>query len=324
MNKIIEMTFGSHLYGTNTPNSDKDFKGVFMPTVDQIFLGRIPKSLNSNTKKTKVEGVRNGPDDVDTEFYSLHYFIHLACEGETVALDMLHADPKHWARSFHEYPIWCELVAQRHRFYTKTLKSFVGYARRQAAKYGVKGSRLSDAKRVLEFLKSTYTMRRSSNGDCTARLRDVWENLPTGEHLSTEMTSQDLLYNVCGKLLSSKASIDHYIPMLDKFVDTYGHRAQQAAENQGIDWKAVSHAFRAAYQVKHILVDGGYTYPLPETYMILAVKRGTLDWFTQVQPALEAIMDEVEALSKQSTLPEKVDRTYWDNWLVKTVAEQLR
>lgn len=314
MNKIVEMTFGSHLYETHTPTSDKDFKGVYMPTVEQMLLQRVPKSINSSTKKTKVEGVRNGPEDVDTEFYSLHYFLHLACEGETVALDMLHASPKHWIESS---SVWTELVLNRSRFYTKSLKSFVGYARRQAAKYGVKGSRLAEARLVLaELIKQDKI-------DPHQRLREIWQKLPMGEHISVEVTDEDVLYNVCGKRLSSKAYVGHYIPMLSKFVDEYGHRAQEAAENKGIDWKAVSHAFRAAYQVKHILLNGGYSYPLPETYMILAVKRGTLDWHSQVQPALEAIMDEVEALSKESTLPERVDRGYWDKWLFEVVRKSL-
>lgn len=317
MNKIVEMMFGSHLYGTNTPTSDKDFKGVYMPTAEQIFLQRVPKSISSHTKTTKAEGVRNGPDDVDIEFYSLHYFLHLACEGETVALDMLHAPIDAW--TIRVNPIWVQLIGQKHRFYTKNLKSFVGYARRQAAKYGVKGSRLAEAKMVLGFLKGA-----ASKPDVSAkgrRLIDVWEELPRGEHIHFHLTEHDKLYEICGKFLSSKAHIDHYIPMLEDFCARYGDRAREAESNKGIDWKAVSHAFRAAYQVKHILKDGGYSYPLPETPIILQVKHGALDWHTHVQPALEELMDEVETLSKASKLPEKVDHAYWDNWLMGTVRD---
>jgi len=36
MKCIVEMVFGSHLYGTDTPESDKDYKGVFMPARDDI------------------------------------------------------------------------------------------------------------------------------------------------------------------------------------------------------------------------------------------------------------------------------------------------
>lgn len=38
MNKILEMKFGSHLYGTNTPNSDLDYKAIYLPTAREIIL----------------------------------------------------------------------------------------------------------------------------------------------------------------------------------------------------------------------------------------------------------------------------------------------
>ena len=40
---ICLMKFGSHLYGTNTTDSDTDYKGVYMPTKRQILLGKCPK-----------------------------------------------------------------------------------------------------------------------------------------------------------------------------------------------------------------------------------------------------------------------------------------
>lgn len=85
---IVNMLFGSHLYGTNTLNSDKDYKGVFFPTKDQILLGNIPKSFNETSGDNFS---KNTIEDVDIELFSLHQFIKLACEGQTVALDMLHA-----------------------------------------------------------------------------------------------------------------------------------------------------------------------------------------------------------------------------------------
>ena len=60
MNIIVQMLFGSHLYGTNTPNSDTDMKGIFMPEANQILLGNIPKCMNFNTKKNSSE--KNSPE----------------------------------------------------------------------------------------------------------------------------------------------------------------------------------------------------------------------------------------------------------------------
>lgn len=314
MQTVVKMVFGSHLYGTATENSDTDLKGVFLPTREQILLQRVPKSLSQS--RNKKDGEKNTAADVDSEMYSLHYFLHLALEGETVALDMLHA-PKSALQD--SSAVWHNLVMNRERFYTKNLKSFVGYARRQAAKYGVKGSRLSEAKAVLEALQSFACIYRQ--GDVMPRVGEFLDRLPKGEHISVTTTDQDTLYNVCGKSLSSKARLDHYIPMLQNFVDTYGNRAKEAAENKGIDWKAVSHAFRAAYQVRHILKRGGYSYPLPETDIIREVKSGQTDWFSVVQPELEELMDEVETLSRESSLPEKPDRSFWDRWLMDVLEE---
>jgi len=147
MNTIVKMVFGSHLYGTDTSKSDKDFKGIFMPTIEDIFLGRIPKSITSNTKASS--GSKNTAEDIDMEMYSLHYFIKLACEGQTVAMDMLHAPSNMILESNY---IWDRIVKDRNKFYSKNLKAFVGYARRQAARYSIRGSRLNDAKIVLDFL----------------------------------------------------------------------------------------------------------------------------------------------------------------------------
>ncbi len=149
MNKIVVLKFGSHLYGTNTKDSDRDIKGIFMPTKEQIFLGKIPKTLPDEPKRKKAQGEKNTADDVDTEIYSLHYFIKLACEGQTVALDMLHA-PRNMLLKTSE--IWEDIVANREKFYTKNLKAFVGYARKQAAKYGIRSGRLSNLRKVISVL----------------------------------------------------------------------------------------------------------------------------------------------------------------------------
>ena len=97
-----------------------------------------------------------------------------------------------------------------------------------------------------------------------------------------------------------------------------------AADNQGVDWKAVSHAIRVAYEMKEILEEGNITFPLREREFIKRVKAGEFDYLSVVAPKLEELMDEVEELSATSKLPEKVDRKYWDNWLIKVVDEAIK
>lgn len=314
---IVKIVFGSHLYGTANENSDKDFKGIFMPTKEQIYLGKVPKALTFNTKKDN--GEKNTNEDIDTELYSLHYFLHLACEGETVALDMLHA-PEDMLKETTK--IWDRIISERHRFYTKNLRAFVGYARRQASKYGIKGSRLNDAKRVLEFISQTG----HHYGPIFIKLKDVWEELPTGEHIFKlpEDASGVRMYEVCGRKTGETASLEYLWNTVNNFYKNYGARAEQAAKNEGIDWKAVSHALRAAYQVKQILTEGTITFPLREAEYLRQVKEGKLHYLNDVAPKLDNLMDEVEALSVTSTLPMHVDRQYWDNFLISVIEEKIK
>jgi len=305
MKTIVKTIFGSHLYGTSTLESDHDFKGVFLPSREQILLGKIPKSINESTKSGNVN--KNTSNDVDFEIYSLHYFVHLACEGETVALDMLHTPDN---MIIEKHPIWDEIVLNRQKFYTKNLKAFIGYARRQASKYGIKGSRLNDAQRVLDFLEPYKILYK--------RLNNLWDELPTGEHIIKHPPDQngERMYEVCGRKIGEKVYFAYAYDVVKQFVDNYGERARKAAANEGIDWKAVSHAFRAAYQVKQILTENTITFPLKEAQTLLLIKQGKLDYQSVVNPELNNLISEVEELSEKSNLPEKVDRNFWNNFIM--------
>lgn len=226
MNKVVEMIFGSHLYGTNSAASDTDIKGVYMPTARQMKLGKFPNAVDLSTKTDQSQKNTAAAADTDMEFYSLHYFMDLACEGETVALDMLHA-PLSACRVVTKE--WAFLAQSRSLFYTKNIKS------------------------------------------------------------------------------------------LEALIREYGDRARQAEANECIDWKAVSHAFRAAFQMRAIFADGGFTYPLPEAEYLKTIKSGQLNFKNDVAPALDVLMDKIEALSKASTYPERVDSEKVDFLLLTLV-----
>jgi hypothetical protein len=307
---IVKMKFGAHLYGTATSGSDIDYKGVFLPSREQVLLGRIPRSY---TYTSGTDRSKNTAEDVDYDCYSLHHFLKLACEGQTVAMDMLHAPDD---MIVEKTGIWESIVKDRHLFYTRNLKSFIEYSRRQASKYGIKGSRINAALQVLEVLKAE---------DRAMKLRDIWDRLPRIEHcFDLEIDPNGMRqYQVCGKIFQESASIHYVIPILEKFYDDYGGRARLAAENKDIDWKAISHAFRAAYQTKEILTKGTIKFPLENASFLVKIKQGRMDYLKEVSPALEVLMDEVEELSRNSTLPDHVDYGYWDNFICDVLEKKL-
>src|SRR5690606_12192065 len=103
-------------------------------------------------------------------------------------------------------------------------------------------------------------------------------------------------YEVLGKKHQWTTCIDDFYQRISSEIKKYGNRAVLAEQNEGIDWKAVSHAFRAGYQIQSMLACGEMFVVLPEEHReyILKVKRGELDWVTEVKPELEKLMDMVD------------------------------
>ena len=104
---LFKCLHGSHLYGLDTPESDKDYKGVFMPDTDELLLGTSPKQISHSTGS---DHSKNSSEDTDTTWYSLPEFIKLASQGEIIAIDMLYADTHpeciiQWSPEWNTYPL---------------------------------------------------------------------------------------------------------------------------------------------------------------------------------------------------------------------------
>jgi hypothetical protein len=129
-------------------------------------------------------------------------------------------------------------------------------------------------------------------------------------------------YLVNGKMYQSTNTVQYTIVRLQQMYDGYGHRAKLAEQNEGVDWKAMSHALRAGYQARDIYKMGDFSYPLKETEFLKQVKTGHLE-FSQVGNELERLVAEIEMLSENSNLPEHVDTEFWNKWLFSVYAREF-
>jgi predicted nucleotidyltransferase len=308
MQKILcKLKFGSHLYGFATEKSDTDYKGIYLPDINECILGTVKKSINNITKKDMSK--KNTADDVDSEIYSLQYAIDLAIKGETVMLDMIHA-PKGWEEI--TSPEWEFIKANRAKFYTKKLKAYIGYVKIQCAKYSIKGSRLEAIERVIKIL---------SQFDPEDRLEKHFDEIQESEYIkkvviddSQEQDNRAL--NVSGKLHTIRSKCGYINACLQKFYDSYGERAKLAKENKGLDFKALSHAMRASKQLEEIYLTGDLKYPLKDAQLLLDIKLGKKNYVKEVAPMLEEMVEKIEVLAKNSKYPEEADKKFWNDWLV--------
>ena len=293
-NIISKVKFGSYLYGTNNPSSDIDYKGVYLPSKNDVILQKVKKSIKFNTNKTNT---KNTSYDIDEEYYSLYYFIKLALEGRSVALDLLHSN-----ESIISSTIWEDIKYNRNKFYSKNLYSFVYYAKGQADKYGIKGSRMGSLEEVINILKKL---------DSKKRLLDIEHKIPKLEYV--EITKEFLI--VTNMKFDWTTTIDYVLKILEKIYENYGERTRDAKNNKSIDWKAISHAFRAIYQVEEIIDTGDLKFPLKNKEYIKEIKSGKLN-FIDVSEELEKITNIVIDKLNNSNLPELPDSEFWNNFII--------
>lgn len=310
MKTIVRIKFGSHLYGTSTPASDLDFKSVHVPSARDILLQRVASSVS--TKREKSHGEKNYAGEVEEESYSLQRYLGLLADGHPVSLDMLFAPGFSQAQAATSE--WDQIYANRHRLLTRKHAAFVTYCRTQANKYGIKGSRVAAARKALALL--TKAM-----GDLGthAKLSGIAGAVATmcseTEHMSMSGDAMTVLYwNVCGRKLGFTSSIMQARDVMQRLVDEYGHRALQAEQQQGVDWKALSHAVRVATQALEVLSTGHVTFPRPDAAHILAIKTGELP-YQQVGEEIERLLVEVEAAAKTSLLLDEPDRKWIDDFI---------
>jgi len=305
---LAKFIHGSHLYQLNTPNSDLDFKGVYMPDLKSMYLCEVQENVDFSSNKSNE---KNTSDDTDYSVYSLQKFMDLLSKGEMVTFDMLFAPEE--AVTYYDHHgnmITSSLAEQIHHpiyelrhdfksmFIHKDMKAYLGYCRRQAAKYGLKGSRLSALYEVKKAIENAILFE-------TDKLGTLSGLLPTNEFLKIEEDH----YEVLGKKHQWTSSAKMFKDRIDAEIEKFGHRAKQAEQNEGIDWKAVSHAFRAGYQLLYMFQTGEMQVVLPDMTReyILLVKNGELDWLSKVKPALETLMNVVENTAETSTFQDKPD-----------------
>ncbi len=309
--KILFVTqYGSYLYGTNTSSSDFDFKGVFLPSWKSVILGKAPKHYTYSTKKKNE--VKNSKNDCDIQLLSLQHFLGKISKGEINAVDILFA-PTNQDAVIYINPVYKEQIFNRRKqFVSKDITAYLGYINNQASKYGMKGTRLGVVKELVNIL-DTKIIPVYADKLNTLRLGDIKQEL--FKYLPPNNYWQPINGNsiVGGGWVLDKQYQDHlkiklFYESLQNYYKKYGKRAELAEQNQGVDWKALSHALRSTFQVKKLLLHGEFTFPFrgKERELLLNIKQGRLS-FKEVEKIIESEKKEIEKFKEHSSLPQKID-----------------
>lgn len=289
---------GSALYGLATENSDHDYKGIYLPSPQDILLGKARESVHLGTKHGQG---KNTEKDVDIELYSLGKFLSMCMEGQTATIDMLFSPREGALRT----PLWDYIIDNRSCFVTKRLGRFIDYARNQARKYGFKGTRWSVATELLKLFRSFPPTDRVES--VAFRAVELAKSLAPekGETIvKVEEHRMNLLLDICGKKFPFRAESEVVVRTLERMLERYGDRTKTSGDAGGVDYKALSHAFRAIFQLRALVEHGKFSYPLKETDFLMSVKKGEIG-YDVLEPLLEKGFDDAWTMLEASNLPDE-------------------
>jgi hypothetical protein len=315
---LARIVHGSHLFGTSTPRSDQDFKGVHLPSGEAILLQRAEEVIDRGI--VAKQGTKNTAEAVDEQSFSLQKFFAMLAKGDTVATEILFAPP------LEADPRWPGIQAVGRSLLNRECKGFVGYCVRQAAKYGIAGSRMASVRRLLDLLEAETGAGRG--GQRLASMADVLCSFADGQEHAAWVNSpgangEDLWQiDCCDRKMPMTVTIGEARKVYARVWETYGERARAAAANEGIDWKAISHAVRVARQAIELLTTGHITFPRPDAAQLLAIKQGDMP-YAQASILLEGLVAQVHGAGAASVLPDRTEAGDADAFLAELYLGQL-
>lgn len=303
--KILAKTiFGFKLYGTFVPESDTDYRGIYLPSKENCFLNRAKETITDEKEE-------------DTQYFSLQYFLQLATQGQSIAIEMLAAPNISLTESS---LLWKKLRENRKIFYTKNMHSFLGFAKSMAAKYSARVDRMIETENILTCIEN-----HCKGSECeiySERISNIWDILPESINAIKGINSRNTnldnrAYHVCGRELQATARLDYAYQTIWNIKEAYGERVRNAKGGK-VDWKSIAHAFRVALQAKEIVETGDLFYPLKDANYLRDMRLGKINFLdNELDKKLDDLIAEVQIKMDASNLPDKVDQKWCDEFILE-------
>lgn len=316
---LSKILAGSKLFGTDRPESDTDYMGVFVPSRSELL--RLENPPNEWTLGSKVSGERrNTKEDTDFTLYSVRRFLDEVCSGQSQKLELLFAPKDKWVES---HPGWDLLVGHRQSFLSKrSVAPFLGFALKQAYKATIKGAHLTLIRELLfASMKVLPSMKGPLRNHLSFSNHDADGNPAPGSayFLSIELPFHKndqgfCMIRVGGREYDIGKPTTEFLKSLRHLEMRYGDRVNAVADSsKGFDYKSVLHCMRQLAEAEELLTTGFITLPRPpkeiEFLMSIRAEQWPLvspdEFLSDVKARIAHIENEV---MPKSVLPKLPDR----------------
>ncbi len=265
--------FGSDLYGTKLKNkSDLDLRGIY-------YSKHRDKNIHYSTNTTQSKNIEN---DIDIDLYHLKGFLLEKLEEANIgALDILFSNTNPDCIIYIDSRLDKIFESQNKLVSEKIVKSSYDYIIKQGKKYGIKGSRLGELRKI----------------------NDIIENCEDNKKLSVyadEILSQsDYIVFDENKFIISDKIYEFSIKMREMKLRIKNDINKYKIPSE-IDYKALSHALRVCKQGQSLLNFGKITFPLRYAEELIEIKSGKIE-YSEIEKIIWQEFDKLKEIAKNST-----------------------
>jgi predicted nucleotidyltransferase len=311
---------GSHAYGTNTPASDLDIRGVAIPPL-RYFYGFLNKFEQAEMK-----------GEIDGVIYDVRKFVALAVECNPNIIELLFTDESDWLVTS---PAWSRLHFERESFLTKAARHrFAGYAFSQLKRIKSHRSFLLNPRdrkpeRADFGLPEHSTIPKEELGLINSRIQkreDVIGGLGVqkGQIADEEIVVEAMDGIISSALIAVVIAERKYVSASREYNSyqtwkTERNPARAALEaKSGYDTKHGAHLVRLMRMCAEILEGKGCVVKRPDAEELLAIRNGAWSYDQLIEYA-ERADKEMEIAYQNSKLPHGPDRAGIDRILCECV-----
>jgi uncharacterized protein len=334
-NLIFKAIVGSQSYGTSTPTSDIDYKGVYMQNVDELISFGYKEQIDVSK---------------DECYYELRRFMQLLQSANPNVLELIYSPSECIIKTTPQFDL---LVKNRDKFLTKKcLLSFGGYAIAQIKKAKgldkkmnwekekikrktpidfvycyVDGKTLSIKKwldingkkqencglTAIDHFKDCFNLYYDDNIQFKGIVLDDsnsvrLSSIPKGIKPETIVYYNKDAYSMhCKKYIEYKTWLENR--NTQRYVDIKGH-------NQKIDGKNLLHCRRLLDMAIEIATENTITVKRPNAEYLLSIRRGEVNLDKIIEEG-ENDLKRLEELFSKSSLPDECDKDFVNNLLLE-------
>jgi predicted nucleotidyltransferase len=342
-NTIALMLAGSQAYGTNTPESDTDLRGVMIPKEKEYYMG-FQSHFEQYSETT--------PEDLT--IYDMRKAFYLISNCNPNMVELLFTEEKYYRVL---KPEWRKVIEHRDKFLSKKARyTYTGYAFAQLKR--IKTARnwlLNPPKEKPERSNFGLPEKRLISKDELGAFQWILVNLLSGsldhlnfsDHTKEELKSIDLIGQVQSRGIPDAAFPQiqkatgasdewmHTMQMEQGYSNAKRHwdsyqkwkkgRNKKRAELElkfGYDTKHAGHLVRLMRMGKEILETGKVVVFRPDREELLAIRNGA--WtYDQVEEYAEKMQEEIASVCETSSLPDKPDRAFLDKLCAEIISEYV-